>query len=517
MPPRSAEAPTEPMTQAPPTLPNSPAAGSRPPSLGLSLVPVVALIGLLALNVRVFDSGDNQVSLILATGIAALIAVFVLKQPWTEIEDGIVKSITVALQAVFILMVVGMLIGAWIEAGVVPQLIVWGLDLISPDVFVVTACLVCCVVSVATGSSWTTAGTVGVALMGVGHTLGIDIGLVGGAVVSGSYFGDKMSPLSDTTNLAPAMAGATLIEHVKHMVWTVTPSLLVALALYGFLGGSHGSGAEGLARVDATVAVLRENFVLSPWLALPPVLVLVLVATRVPAIPALIAGTFAAVGLGLVIQSSPDGVLAQLGRSFGTLFGGFTIQISGAVPAGTEHDLQRSAALTVETLLHERGGMKSMMGTVALIFCALAFGGVMERSGMLGTIANSILRLVRGTGSLVAATIATCIGVNVLASDQYMAIVVPGRMFRTAYLQRRLHPKNLSRALEDSGTVTSALIPWNTCGAQMAIVLGVATTTYAPYAFLNWLCPIFSIIYGFTGFTMTRISDEEARARLAAN
>lgn len=491
--------------------------GPRAPSLALSLVPVAALIGLLALNVRVFDSGDNQVSLIVAASIAALIAVFVLKQPWKSIEDGIVHSITVALQAVFILMVVGMLIGAWIESGVVPQLIVWGLELISPSVFVVTACLVCCVVSIATGSSWTTAGTVGVALMGVGHTLGIDIGLVGGAVVSGAYFGDKMSPLSDTTNLAPAMAGANLIEHIKHMIWTVTPALAIALILYAVLGGSHTEGAEGLQRVDATIAVLSENFVLSPWLALPPILVLTMVATRVPAIPALLAGTFGAVALGLVIQPSADGVLAQLGRSFGTLFGGFAIQIAGAVPAGVEHDMQRAAATTVEALLHERGGMKSMMGTVALVFCALAFGGVMERSGMLGTIANSILRLVRGTGSLVAATITTCIGVNVLASDQYMAIVVPGRMFRTAYLQRRLHPKNLSRALEDSATVTSALIPWNTCGAQMATVLGVATVAYAPYAFLNWLCPIFSILYGITGFSMTRISDEEARERLAAS
>jgi NhaC family Na+:H+ antiporter len=353
--------------------------------------------------------------------------------------------------------------------------------------------------------------------MGVGYTLGIDVGMVGGAVVSGSYFGDKMSPLSDTTNLAPAMAGSHLIEHVKHMIWTVTPSLLVALALYAFLGGSHGDSAGGLERVDATIAVLRANFVMSPWLALPPALVLVLVATRVPAIPALILGTFAAVGLGLAIQPHADGVVAALGRSFGTLFGGFSIQIAAAVPLGVEHDVQRAACETVEALLHERGGMKSMMGTVALIFCALAFGGVMESSGMLGRIATAILRLVRGTGSLVTATIATCIGVNVLASDQYMAIVVPGRMFRTAYLEHRLHPKNLSRALEDSGTVTSALIPWNTCGAQMATVLGVATVTYAPYAFLNWLCPIFSIVYGFTGISMTRISDEEARERLAAS
>jgi len=186
------------------------------------------------------------------------------------------------------------------------------------------------------------------------------------------------------------------------------------------------------------------------------------------------------------------------------------------VPDGALHDVQREAALTVESLLDGRGGMKSMMGTVALIFCALAFGGVLERSGMLAAISNSILRLVRGTGSLITATILTCFGINVLASDQYMAIVVPGRMFRRAYLERRLHPKNLSRALEDSGTVTSALIPWNTCGAQMATVLGVATVAYAPYAFLNWLCPLISIVYGFTGISIARISEQEARERLSA-
>jgi len=381
----------------------------------------------------------------------------------------------------------------------------------------VTACLMCCVVSLATGSSWTTAGTVGVALMGIGHTLGIDIGMVGGAVVSGAYFGDKMSPLSDTTNLAPAMAGSTLIEHIQHMIWTVTPALGIALVLYAFLGGSHAESAQGLERVEATIAVLRSNFTLSPWLALPPILVLGLVAGRVPAIPALLVGTFSAAGLGLLVQQHGDGgALAMLGESFGTLFNGFSIQLVASVPDGALHDVQREAALTVESLLDGRGGMKSMMGTVALIFCALAFGGVLERSGMLAAISNSILRLVRGTGSLITATILTCFGVNVLASDQYMAIVVPGRMFRRAYLERRLHPKNLSRALEDSGTVTSALIPWNTCGAQMATVLGVATVAYAPYAFLNWLCPLISIVYGFTGISIARISEQEARERLSA-
>jgi len=478
------------------------------PSLSISLVPVLALVGLLVLNVRVFDSADNQVPLAIATAVAAAIATWVLKLPWEELEKAMFRSIGQAMQAIVILAVVGMLIGAWIKAGVVPALIVWGLDLISPSVFLLTACLVCCVVSVASGSSWTTAGTVGVALMGVGTTLGISPGMVAGAIVSGSYFGDKMSPLSDTTNLAPAMAGATLMEHIRHMAWTTTPALLLALGAYAFLGlDAHAQGADSLARVEGVVATLRSGFVLSPWLLLPPALVLSLVVLKKPAIPALFAGTFAAVGIGLALQPrGAEGLLGDLQGYFAVLWSGY---------AGTFGEGEGAAA--VESLISGKGGMKAMMATIAIVFCSLSFGGIMERSGMLGAIANAILSLVRGTGSLVAATVATCFGANVLTSDQYMAIVVPGRMFRPAFLKARLHPKNLSRCLEDSGTVTSALVPWNTCGVQMATVLGVATTAYAPWAILNWACPLVSILYGFTGISMQKIDDEEARRRAAGD
>ncbi|MEQ1895500.1 MAG: Na+/H+ antiporter NhaC family protein, partial [Planctomycetota bacterium] len=386
------------------------------------------------------------------------------------------------------------------------------LKLISPSVFLVTACLVCSVVSLATGSSWTTAGTVGVALVGVGTALGLSPGMVAGAIVSGAYFGDKMSPLSDTTNLAPAMAGATLIEHVKHMVWTVTPALLISLVLYAVLGGTHDAGPDALARVDAVIATIEANFALSPWLLLPPALTLVLVARNLPAIPALLVGTLSAVVVGLAVQPFGD-LKSELASYTSMLYGGFSCALTDNLQEGASQ-IQLEAAGVVQGLLDGRGGMKSMLGTVALILCALSFGGVMEKSGMLAAIANKILNLVRGTGSLIAATIFTCFGVNVLASDQYMSIVVPGRMFRTAFLQRRLHPKNLSRCLEDSGTVTSALIPWNTCGAQMTTVLGVATGLYWKFAFLNWLCPLVSIAYGMTGFTITKISDEEAERRL---
>ncbi len=497
---------------------STPKAGSAAeqelPSIWLALLPVAALVGLLFVNVRWFDSADNHVPLVLATALAACLARLVLKQPWTQIETGLVKAITMALQACLILMVVGMLIGAWIESGVVPLMIVWGLKLISPSLFLVTACLVCCVVSLCTGSSWTTAGTVGVALVGVGAAMGLEAGMVAGAIVSGAYFGDKMSPLSDTTNLAPAMAGSTMVEHIRHMVFTVTPALLIALGVYGFLGRGQSAGPDSLARVQAVIDVIEGHFVLSPWLLLPPVLVLLLVARNFPALPALVIGTFSATIMGWIVQPHGDST-AAVGASFSVLYTGYAIDLTSALGSGAS-ELQRSAAETVQSLLHERGGMKSMMGTIALIFCALSFGGVMESSGMLGSIARRLLSFVRGTGSLIAATICTCFGVNVLASDQYMAIVVPGRMFRTAYLKQRLHPKNLSRALEDSGTVTSPLIPWNTCGAQMTAVLGVATAAYWPYAVLNWVCPLVSILYGFTGFTITKISDAEAERQLSA-
>jgi Na+:H+ antiporter, NhaC family len=476
------------------------------PSLLVSLVPVLALVGLLVLNVRVFGSADNQIALALATAVAAAIAVWGLKVPWDALEQAMFRSIGQAMQAIVILAIVGMLIGAWIESGVVPALILWGLELISPGVFLLTACLVCCVVSLASGSSWTTAGTVGVALMGVGTTMGIAPGMVAGAIVSGAYFGDKMSPLSDTTNLAPAMAGSTLMEHVRHMVWTTTPALLLALGAYAVFGlDAHEQGADALARIGGVKETLRASFAISPWLLVPPALVLGLVILKKPAIPALFAGTFAAVALGLVLQPRGQaGLAADLQRYFSALWSGYERSFGVG-----------EAEQAVEGLLSGKGGMKAMMATIAIVFCSLSFGGVMEKSGMLGSIAGAILSLVRGTGSLVTATVATCIGANVLTSDQYMAIVVPGRMFRPAFLRARLHPKNLSRCLEDAGTVTSALVPWNTCGVQMATVLGVSTLAYAPWAILNWACPLLSIAYGFSGISMVRISDEDARRREA--
>jgi Na+:H+ antiporter, NhaC family len=348
--------------------------------------------------------------------------------------------------------------------------------------------------------------------------------MVAGAVVSGAYFGDKMSPLSDTTNLAPAVAGATLIEHVKHMTWTVTPAIGISLLLYAVLGSGAAAKAGALADVDATIALLDANFSSSPILLLPPIVVVALIARRKPALPALLIGVLVAVVIGLSIPRIGDEapLIERLRDHVGALFSGSSVAAPD-LPAEAPPEMVAAAAKTA-SLLDGKGGIMGMMQTVALILCAMAFGGVMEASGMLGRLGDAILRFVRGTGSLVATTLGTCMLVNFVASDQYMSIVVPGRMYRTAFLKRRLHPKNLSRCLEDSGTVTSALIPWNTCGAQMLAVLGVGAWSagdsggvgYAPYAFLLLLCPLVSAFYGFTGISIVKLSDEEAEARLKA-
>jgi len=421
-----------------------------------------------------------QVPLLAAAMVASLMAVR-LGFRWASIQDSFLDGIRLALGAVLILLVVGMLIGTWIASGVVPMLIVWGLKLLSPGAFLVAACAVCAVVSLVSGSSWTTAGTVGVALIGVGQGLGVPLPMVAGAIVSGAYFGDKMSPLSDTTNLAPGVAGAELFDHVRHMIWTTGPSFLIALVLYWLLGLSYGGGEASAGDIDAIIATVTQNFNLSGWLVVPPLLVLGLVIARVPALPALVIGTV----FGGVAASALQG--ATLAEVLNISYDGFVAETGVAA---------------VDDLL-TRGGMSSMYGTVGIILCAMCFGGVMEKSGMLGRIADAILHLARSRGGLVAATLGTCTGINLVASDQYLAIVVPGRMYRTAFLRQGLHPKNLSRCLEDAGTLTSPLIPWNSCGAYMFATLGVFPLAYLPFAFLNLLNPLISALYGFTGWTMS--------------
>ena len=448
------------------------------------------------------SSGPNQMALILAAVVGAVVA---LRNGyrWKEIERGMVHGISLAMGAILILLVVGSVIGTWILAGVVPTMIYYGLLVLTPAVFYAAACVICCMVSLATGSSWTTAGTVGVALIGIATAQNLSLGLAAGAIISGAYFGDKMSPLSDTTNLAPAMAGTDLFTHIRHMIWTTAPSIVLALILFAVIGAVMPAPTDA-SQLGGILVELRERFAIGPHLLLPAVLVIVLVIRKMPAFPALLIG--ALVGCVFAIIFQQDAVLTLVGETdlsrpvallkgaWISLFDGYTLDSGNAA---------------LDELL-SRGGMSSMLNTVWLILAAMMFGGVMESTMLLQKIASAILGMVRGTGSLIAATLGTALGSNIIASDQYIAIVLPGRMFRAEYRRRNLHPKNLSRSLEDAGTLTSPLVPWNTCGAFMAQTLGVATLTYAPFAFFNLINPLVALAYGFTGFTIERIPEGEA-------
>jgi NhaC family Na+:H+ antiporter len=475
----------------------------RAPSLAQSLIPVVVLVGLLAASVYLFGDGSsggpNQIALILAASVGIIVGI-TNGFTWKEIERGIVHGISLSLGAVLILLVVGSLIGSWILAGIVPTMISYGLALLTPAVFYAAACAICAFVSLATGSSWTTAGTVGVALIGIATAQDLNLGLAAGAVISGAYFGDKMSPLSDTTNLAPAMAGTDLFTHIRHMLWTTVPSISLALILFAIIGATSAAPSD-TASIEGIQQALGAQFSIGLHLMIPVLLVLGLVVGKVPAFPALLIGGL--VGCLFAVLFQQQAVIAYVGESD---LPRSLVLVKGAWMSLFDGYRLESGNAALDELL-SRGGMSSMLSTVWLIISAMMFGAVMETTGMLQRIAATILGAVRGTGSLIAATLGTAFGMNVIASDQYIAIVLPGRMFRAEYQRRGLHPKNLSRALEDAGTLTSPLVPWNTCGAFMAQTLGVATFAYAPYAFFNLINPLVSMVYGFTGFTIEKLPE----------
>ena len=454
-------------------------------TLGLALIPVVFLIVALSVTIGVFKLPPH-IALICAAAVASIVAV-AHKHPWKEIQEGMVYGITLALSAILILMVVGTMIGIWIQGGIVPSMVYYGLKFLSPGIFLVATLIICSIVSLGTGSSWSTAGTVGVALIGVGKGLGIPVPMVAGAIISGAYFGDKMSPLSDTTNLAPAVAGTDLFSHIRHMVYTTGPGYIVSLAIYALLGIKFSGGTMEAENIEIILSTLKSNFFIHPLLLIPPLLVIVMVVKKIPPLPALFGGTILGGIFAMVTQSKSLGEVIQAAQS------GY---------------VSRTGIEFVDDLL-TRGGLESMLPTVALIICALSFGGIMEKTGMLEVLAGALLKRVKRTGTLVTTTIFSCIAMNTIASDQYMAIVIPGRMYKNAFDSHGLHPKNLSRCLEDSGTLTSPLIPWNSCGAFMHATLGVNPLLYLPYAFLNLMNPLVSIFYGYTGITMEKIEKQD--------
>ncbi len=464
-------------------MPNDLTVKPRDSSLLPALIPVLALILLIGGNAWIHGDAEwaPHIPLVLAAAIAAIVGLSI-GTPWQSIENGIIDGISIGMKAILILCVIGIMIGTWIASGIVPVMIYYGLQFMHPSYFLVATCVICSVVSLATGSSWTTAGTVGIALIGVGQGLGVPLPMVAGAIISGAYFGDEMSPLSDSTNLAPAVAGAELFEHIRHMLYTTVPALLIALVLYTVLGVRGFEGEAGSDSIETILTTLKASFSLNPFLLLPPLLIVAMVIFRLQALPALLGAAIIGAILAIGFQQTTLMEIVDIAQ------GGYTAE------TGNE---------TVDELL-SRGGLDSMMYTVSLVICALSFGGVMEACGFLRALADAILKRARSTGSLVSATVGTCLGMNIVAPDQYLSIIVPGRMYREAYQQKGLHAKNLSRTLEDAGTLTSPLVAWNTCGAYMAQTLTVAPLAYLPYCFFNLLTPIIAIALAYLGWTLVK-------------
>ena len=463
----------------------------KSPTLVDAIIPIIVLIIMLSVSVYLYGDnssyGANQIALILSASIAAIIAIK-NGYSWKEVESGIVKGIGMGMRAILILLAVGALIGTLIMSGTVPAMIFYGLDILSPSFFYFTACIICAISSISIGSSWTVAGTLGVALMGIATGLGLSPSVTAGAVISGAYFGDKMSPLSDTTNLAPAIAGTDLFSHIRHMAWTTGPSLIIALIIFLIMGlTSNAEGnAEGLELIQST---LNQIFNISIISFVPIIVIFVLAYKKMPAFPTILIGALLAGLFSILLQ--PEVVSSFVNQP--GLSSGLTM-ISGVWTALHSGFVLESGVTVVDDLL-TRGGMASMLNTIWLVVCALTFGAVLETAQLLHKIVEKVLIFANSTGSLIVTTIATCIGINIIAADQYIAIVLPGRMYRAEFKRRKLAARNLSRALEDSGTITSPLIPWNTCGAYMSASLGIATFSYVPYCFFNLVNPIIAIIY----------------------
>ena len=477
----------------------------RKPTLFLSLIPLVVLIALLGTNVYLFGddtlSGSNQMALLLAATVAGVIAVK-LGYDWLEIQKGVVKSISSAMSAILILLLIGSLSGTWLISGVVPAMIYYGLKILNPTIFLVAACAVAAIVSLATGSSWSTVATVGIALLGIGKALGLGEGLIAGAIISGAYFGDKMSPLSDTTNLAPAMAGTDLFTHIRYMILTTGPSITITLVIF-LVWGFFIEAGPASNDIPNILASIDNTFNINPRLFIVPVAVIAMIVKKVPALPALLAGTLLGALAAIIFQPHIFDSISGItdGNSLKSGYIAIMQAMYTRISITTDNEMVNNLLST--------GGMAGMLNTIWLILTAMVFGGVMDSAHMLQRIASEIIRLAHSTGSLIASTAGTCLFFNITASDQYLAIVVPGRMFRTTFRDRGLKPEVLSRTLEDSGTVTSVLVPWNTCGATQSTVLGVATLTYAPFCFFNIISPLMTIIFGYFNIKIRRIKPEE--------
>ncbi len=466
--------------------------GARAPHFWEAMISLFSLVVGIGVSIVIYGL-DPHIPMLFGVLVAAVVGLR-CGFSWQNIQNGMVRGINNALPATIILIIVGILIGVWILAGVVPTLIYYGLKLLSPSIFLPATVLICALTALATGTSWGTTGTIGVALMGVGAGLGFPLPLVAGAVLSGAYFGDKMSPLSDTTNMAPALAGTDLFTHIKHMSYTTGVSFGLTLLIEIVIGLQYGSGTGDVERIETILAILQENFTINIAMILPPLVVLAVSYRKMPAIPGITLGVLAAVILAVGLQGANYEALANVA------FGGYSAETGNA---------------DVDALL-SRGGMSSMMYTISLVIVAMMFGGVMERTNQLKAIADKVLSMAKSDGSLILATVLTGIGSNLVLCDQYMSIVMGARTYAQAYRDRGLAPENLSRAVEDSATVTANLVPWNSGGAYQAATLGVATLAYLPFAFFCWLSPLVTLLFGFMGWTIWRREQDQDVAETPA-
>lgn len=454
----------------------------RSATLVESLIP----IGFMAvfLSFCIFKYGASpHIPLIAATIVASLIAVFRLGYTWEVIEQGMFETIMSAMQAILITILIGVLIGVWIVSGVVPCMIYWGLKIISPKIFLIATLLACAIISISTGSSWSTVGTIGVALLGIAQSLDIPVEIAAGAIISGAYFGDKLSPLSETTNLAPAVSGTDLFSHIKYMLYSTVPSLIICIVIYGIIGMKYSGNNLDMEKILLVQETLKSTFnTLSPVLLIAPIFVVSLVIFKIPAIPGLVGGILIGVVFAVTLQG---------------------VGLEGILSAAQNGYVSQTGVQAVDELL-SKGGLSSMMSTISLILCALSLGGVLEKTGMLKSIAEILLKRAKGVFGTVLCTMITSLFTNIIAGEQYLAIVIPGKMYKEEFERKGISPVMLSRALEDSGTLTSVLIPWTSCGAYAAGVLGVSTFAYAPFTFLNIINPFVSLIMIALGIKIIR-------------
>ena len=475
----------------------------RIPSPLLSLVPILVLVTLLFVTIHTFGSdalsGGSQVVLLTATAVCCLIAMGYSKVRWKAIELAMVNNISGVATALIILLIIGALSGSWMISGVVPTLIYYGMQIIHPSFFLASTCIICAIVSVMTGSSWTTIATIGIALLGIGQAQGVEDGWIAGAIISGAYFGDKISPLSDTTVLASSVTDTPLFKHIKYMMITTVPSMIITLTIFTVAGFAHEATATD--QIAMYSASLRETFHISLWLLIVPVITGILIAKRIPSIitlfiSATLAGIFALFFQPHLLQEI-SGLPVQDMQS---QFKGLIMTFYGSTQVQTGNP-------DLNDLVSTRG-MSGMMNTIWLIICAMCFGGAMTASGMLGSITSVFIRFMKRTVGLVASTVASGLFLNICTADQYISIILTGNMFKDIYQKKGYESRLLSRTTEDSVTVTSVLIPWNTCGMTQATILGVATFTYLPYCFFNLISPLMSITVAAIGFKIKRINEK---------